>query len=61
MTRLAEYLRDNGVSIYRLAQITGIDKRTIAALARGECHGQMWTWLEICRALGCTLDDVKEV
>ena len=61
MTRLAEYLRDNGVSIYRLSQISGIDKKTISALARGDRDGNMATWLEICRVLGCTLDDVKEV
>ena len=61
MSRLEESLRDAGVSIYRLSRMTGIDERTISSLARGVRDGNMRTWLEICRALGCTLDDVKEV
>lgn len=58
MTRLDEWLKSHGVSRSELAREAQIDLRTVSALADGRRDGNMATWREIARALGCSLDEI---
>lgn len=58
MTRLDEWLKSHGVSRMQLARDAQIDLRTVSSLCEGRRDGNMATWREIARALGCTLDEI---
>lgn len=58
--RLDAYIRARKVSRKKLAELTGMDPRTISAICSGKRYGNMATWRAIARALRCTLDDILE-
>lgn len=60
MTKLQEYLNSHGISRKHICRETGIDLRTVSALCRGNREGNMWTWKQIARVLGCTLDEIVD-
>lgn len=50
--------RRRGVTVAALAEMTGVNARTITALRSGKSEGNMATWRVIARRLGCTIDEI---
>jgi len=60
MSRLDDYLKAHGISRRRLAQMTGLDLRTISRLCNQNSRGRMDTWRVIADALGCRIGDIVD-
>ena len=50
--------KKQGVSVYKLAQKTGLSQNAIALIEKGERHPTLWTCLRIAEALEINLTDV---
>lgn len=56
MIQLKEIRKSSGISVVKLAEISGVPRRTIEDIeARGDCR--ISTAYALCKALGCTLND----
>ena len=56
MLRLKELRQSAGLSLQKLADLSGISRRTIEDIeARGDCR--ISTASALCKALNCSLDD----
>lgn len=64
--KLRGWMKENGVTMYRLEKDSALSKNTISALYKGNRDGNIATWREIARALSCitgkrcTIGDIKE-
>ena len=60
MLRLKELRQTAGLSLQKLADLSGVSRRTIEDIeARGDCR--ISTAHAICKALGCSLDEFYKV
>lgn len=59
MVKLRELRMDQCLSVPKLAELSGVSRRTIQEVEnRGDCR--MSTAYALCKALGCKLDDFWE-
>lgn len=57
MLKLKQLRNDAGLSIRALSELCGLSRRTLEDIeARGDCR--VSTAFVICKALGCSLDDI---
>lgn len=55
---IARKMERRAVTVAALAEMTGVNARTITALRSGKSEGNMATWRVIARRLGCTIDEI---
>ena len=55
---IARKMERLGVTVAALAEMTGVNARTITALRSGKSEGNMATWRVLARRLGCTIDEI---
>lgn len=48
----------NGLTQTDLAKLVGVTRQTIGAIERGDYNPTIQLCLRICKALGCTLDEL---
>lgn len=60
MTKLQRYLDSRGISRRALVRMTGIDLKTVSALAEGRRGGRVETWRLMASKLGCQLSEIME-
>ena len=56
--RVRELREDRGLSQSELARLTGVTRQTIVAIERGDYNPTIKLCVEICKALGKTLDEL---
>jgi transcriptional regulator with XRE-family HTH domain len=57
-----EELRDaRGLTYEELAEASGLSRRGIISLERGERHGNVGTWFKVANALGVKFGDLMAV
>lgn len=54
---LKSMMEERGITIAELCRRTGLSRNTVRRLRAGE-SGNLATWREIARALGCRIDDI---
>ncbi len=57
-SKLQMYLKERGISSYRLQKDTGLAYSTIYRLMKFDNVGTIDTWQRIADALRCTIDDI---
>ena len=58
MNRLAEIMRNQGVTVKQLADSTGISESAIWRLRKGQRGGDVYTWLVIAERLGVPIEEL---
>lgn len=60
MSKLNDYIKAHGISRRRLAQMTGLDIKTISRLCKRSSCGRIDTWRIIADALRCRMEDIVD-
>jgi transcriptional regulator with XRE-family HTH domain len=58
---MAELRRERGVTYEQLAELTGMSRRGVISLERGERNGTLRNWFKVAHALGVSFADFVSV
>lgn len=50
----------SGLTYDKLAEQTGVSRRTLISIENGQSHGSVETWYRISRAFGLTVSDLMK-
>ncbi len=56
--RLRAIMDERGVSVRHLSAVTGLSLSTVRRIRRCDMAGSLYTWDLVCRAVGCSVDDI---
>lgn len=56
--RLRAIMDARGVSVRHLSASTGLSLSTVRRIRRCDMAGSLYTWDLVCRAIGCSIDDI---
>ena len=60
ITKLQKVRLSKGLTTRQLEKNSGITRQTISRIEHGEKNVQIMTWIKLCRALNCRLEDIMQ-